>query len=344
MVRQVRIEFEDATYHVMCRGDRQEPIFRNSRDHEIFLDTLGEVVERMGWRLHAFVLMGNHYHLLIETPKANLVDGMHWFQGTYTQRFNARHKVGGHLFQGRYKALLIDRDGDYFSTVLNYIHLNPARAFLNSPFSKNPDAMDSWKLSDYTWSSHLRYLRPAKRPEWFCVERGFYSLGFEDSASGRTRYRNYMNKRVRGVFFKSLPEGTEESWKKIRRGWVLGSSAFREEMQVSAEKVMKGKHSSSYSGDARRSHDQQRATEIFITGLGLFDLREEELLDLKKGDHRKKVIAWMIRKRTSVRNEWIAERLRMGHPNSISRNITEVERVTKGELFKLKKEMLECED
>ena len=114
-------------------------------------------------------------------------------------------------------------------------------------------------------------------------------------------------------------------------------------MQDAAEKVMKGKRSSSYSGDARRSYDQQRATDIFKRGLVLFDLKEEELLDFKKGDHRKKVIAWMIRKRTSVRNEWISVRLRMGHPNSVSRNITEVERITKGALSKLKQRMLECE-
>jgi len=99
----------------MCRGNRQEAIFRDDKDHERFLDTLGEVAERNGWLIHAFVLMGNHYHLLLETPEPNLVDGMRWFQSTYTQRFNARHKVWGHLFQGRYKALPVDQ-GEYFKT------------------------------------------------------------------------------------------------------------------------------------------------------------------------------------------------------------------------------------
>lgn len=95
----------------MCRGNRQENIFSDDRDREIFLNTLGEVVERTGWKIHAFVLMDNHYHFLLETPEPNLVDGMRWFQSTYTQRFNARHEVWGHLFQGRYKALLVDRKG-----------------------------------------------------------------------------------------------------------------------------------------------------------------------------------------------------------------------------------------
>jgi REP element-mobilizing transposase RayT len=103
----------------MCRGNRQEPVFKDQQDYKRFLDTLGETCGRCGWRVHAYVLMGNHYHLLLETPEANLVDGMRWFQGVYTQRFNARHKVWGHLFQGRYKALLVG-SGSYFST-----HCNP---------------------------------------------------------------------------------------------------------------------------------------------------------------------------------------------------------------------------
>ena len=107
MARKPRVEFEGAVYHVMCRGNRQEDIFWGDRDCEMFLDTLGEACGRCGWKAHAFALMGNHYHLLLETPEANLVDGMRWFQGTYTQRFNARHNVWGHLFQGRYKALLV---------------------------------------------------------------------------------------------------------------------------------------------------------------------------------------------------------------------------------------------
>ena len=86
MARKPRVEFAGATYHVMCRGNRQEAIFRDENDHERFLDTLGEVSERNGWLIHAFVLMGNHYHLLLETPEPNLVDGMRWFQSTYTQR------------------------------------------------------------------------------------------------------------------------------------------------------------------------------------------------------------------------------------------------------------------
>ena len=105
MPRKARVEFAGAVYHLLDRGDRREAIFLDDRDRENFLTTLGQVCERAGWRVHACVLMTNHYHLLVETPQANLVAGMRWFQTTYTVRFNRRHRLSGHLFQGRYKAV-----------------------------------------------------------------------------------------------------------------------------------------------------------------------------------------------------------------------------------------------
>ena len=99
MPRALRIEYEDAIYHVLNRGDRREPIFRDDVDRRRFLDTLGETCAKTDWRVHALCLMGNHFHLVIETPKGNLVAGMKWFLGTYTSRFNRRHKVFGHLFR-----------------------------------------------------------------------------------------------------------------------------------------------------------------------------------------------------------------------------------------------------
>ena len=153
MGRQIRIQYDGAIYHVMSRGNHQQPIFRTDEDCELFLDTLTEACSRTGWKSHAYVLMGNHYHLLIETPEANLVDGMRWLQGTYTKRFNVLHKEWGHLLQGRYKAVVVDgASGEYFSTVANYIHLNPARV-------KGYDFKNN-RLRDYIWSSFPAYLDP----------------------------------------------------------------------------------------------------------------------------------------------------------------------------------------
>jgi REP element-mobilizing transposase RayT len=112
MARKLRVEYPGAIYHVMNRGDRREPIFKDDQDYRLFLDTMSVACARTGWQVHAYVLMRNHFHLVLETPGANLVAGMKWLLGTYTSRFNRRHKLFGHLFSGRYKALIVDGSGD----------------------------------------------------------------------------------------------------------------------------------------------------------------------------------------------------------------------------------------
>ena len=113
----------------MSRGDRRDPIFKKEEDHRLFIETLDQACEKTGWQVHAWCLMSNHFHLVIETPCANLVAGMKWLLGTYTGRFNRRHQEFGHLFSGRYKALIVDGSASgYLKTVCDYVHLNPARA------------------------------------------------------------------------------------------------------------------------------------------------------------------------------------------------------------------------
>jgi putative transposase len=106
MARSIRIEYPGAFYHVMARGNRRERIFTDEADRRFFCQTLGETCGRTGWRVHAWVLLSNHYHLMVETPEANLVEGMKWLQNTYTRRFNSRHRLWGRLFGDRYKAIL----------------------------------------------------------------------------------------------------------------------------------------------------------------------------------------------------------------------------------------------
>src|ERR1700684_3899099 len=131
MPRKLRMEYEGAIYHVMNRGNRREDIFRDEADRKRFLETLGEACGKTQWQIHAYCLMRNHFHLVVETPQANLVAGMQWFLGTYTARFNRRHKLFGHLFSGRYKSLIVDGSGGgYLKTVCDYVHLNPVRAKL----------------------------------------------------------------------------------------------------------------------------------------------------------------------------------------------------------------------
>ena len=151
MARPLRIEYAGAVYHVMARGNQGRAIFRDDQDCRCFLDTVGEACEKTGWWIHAYVLMGNHYHLLVETPEGNLVAGMKWLQGTYTQRFNSRHEVFGHLYQGRYKAVIIDGSSPgYFEVVGTYIHLNPARAGL---IGMGQEPLKRYRWSSYPWYS-----------------------------------------------------------------------------------------------------------------------------------------------------------------------------------------------
>ena len=327
MARKPRVEFEGATYHVMCRGNRQEEIFRDDKDRERFLDTLAEVVERNGWFIHAFVLMDNHYHLLLETPEPNLVDGMRWFQSTYTQRFNARHKLWGHLFQGRYKALPVD-EGEYFRMVADYIHLNPARAHA---FNLATEA-----LAEFKWSSYCGLMRPAKRPDFLVVNRVLASHGLDDDVSGRSCYRNYMKRRVLEIQHSNDPKEADEQWRKIRRGWAYGSDEFRLKIQDCLGAVVAGKRRDSFAGEEVRIHDELEAERLFQQGLICCGLAEDELSLLKKGDARKKVIAWHIRKNTSVRVGWITERLKMGTTSNFSYNYRAAEAAREGVLWELK--------
>ena len=129
MPRPLRIEYEGARYHLLSRGDRCEDIVFDDAHRKRFVETLGEAAARAGWQVHAYCLMRNHFHLVIETPQPTLVKGMQWMLGTYTARFNARHKLRGHLFSGRYKSIMVDdAEEGYLRRVCDYTHLNPVRA------------------------------------------------------------------------------------------------------------------------------------------------------------------------------------------------------------------------
>jgi len=141
MARKLRIQFEGAMYHVINRGNYGRDLFGNEGEAQAFLETVGEAKAMMGWRLHAYVLMRNHYHLAMETPEPNLVEGMHWLQSTWATRFNRFRQERGHLFQGRYQALLIE-DAAVLGKVVDYIHLNPVRAKI----------VLAEQVRDYPWS------------------------------------------------------------------------------------------------------------------------------------------------------------------------------------------------
>ncbi len=332
MPRKPRVEFEGAIYHIMSRGNRQEAIFRDDRDCETFIDTLSEACCRTGWRMHAFVLMGNHYHLLLETPEANLVSGMKWLQGTYTQRFNSRHKQWGHLLQGRYKALLVDGGaGEYFSTVASYIHLNPARAKLFD--------LAGGVLEDYRWSSYPLYFRPEKRPEWLSVERTLGTLGLADDRSGRLQFRHVMQKRVLEIASSATPQDVDGQWANIRRGWCFGGDDFRTDMLEHIESLS-GKRES-FSGEEVRLHDENAAEVLLREGLRVLELDEDRLPSMPKGADEKALLAWLLRRHSSISNKWIAERLAMGRADCMSRYPKRIDETKDAQLIEMKERLRE---
>jgi len=220
MPRQLRREYAGAIYHVMNRGDRREAIFRDAADRRLFLAALTETCGKTHWQVHAYCLMRNHFHLVLETPEANLVVGMKWLLGVYTKRFNIRHKECGHLFAGRYKALHVEGSGDgYLRTVCDYVHLNPARAGL---------LKGGQPLEGFPWSSYGDYLRPGRqRPVWLRVDRLFGEKGIpHDSAAGRREFARLTEQRRQA--------GLAEEFKPVERGWCLGREEFRQELLAAA--------------------------------------------------------------------------------------------------------------
>ncbi len=300
MARKLRVEYPGAIYHVMNRGDRREPIFQDDQDRERFLETLGEACVKTGWQVHAFCLMGNHFHLVVETPQGNLVAGMKWLLGTYTSRFNRRHKLFGHLFSGRYKALIVDGSGNgYLKTVCDYVHLNPARAKLLPPEAA---------LRAYRWSSWPEYLKsPGQRWPWLRVERllGEYRIP-QDSAAGRRALEQVVEGRRAGE------SGGE--YKAIRRGWCLGEPAFKQELLAQMAGGF-GRHH----GGAERAESAEAEAERWVGAeLQRLGWDAAELGRRRKGDPVKVRLARRLRRETTMTLAWIAARLEMGSASMVT--------------------------
>ena len=294
MARKLRVEYSGAIYHVMNRGDRREAIFRDDADRKRFMETLGEACARSGWQVHAYCLMPNHFHLVVETPEPTLVAGMKWFLGTYTGRFNRRHKLFGHLFSGRYKSLIVDGSGNgYLRTVCEYVHLNPARAKLLKA---------EQGLRAFPWSSWPEYLKkPRKRPEWLRVDRVLGELGIpQDSTAGRRELERVMEAR------RAAEQGG--TYKPIRRGWFFGEKALKQELLGQMSKRLGPEHY----GEDRQESQVEKAERVVREELRWRRWTETTLAERKKGEIEKVKIAIRLRNETLVTVAWIAERLRMG--------------------------------
>ena len=342
MPRKPRVEYPGACYHIMCRGDRREDVFLEDQDRKVFLSTLGEACGRYGWMVHCYVLMGNHYHLLLETREANLARGMQWFQTTYTARFNARHRLGGHLFQGRYKAVPMDPDGDfYWGRLGDYIHLNPVRAGLL--------AIDDPRLEGYKWSSFPVLISGKKAPAWLDGSRVIASRGWEAAKrSGREAYRRYLQERSEEVMKERRRRRSrsekEDEWADLRRGWYAGGEDFRNKLSRLIERAIGGKRRESFGGEETKERGERYAAEVLAKCLEKLEMGIEELKSLRKNDARKQAVVWLIRSKTAVRNDWIQHVTGMGHRNNISRAVAAVEGKNSSAVALIARKIVQCAD
>lgn len=207
MARPLRVEFPEALYHVTARGDRQEPVFEDDADRALFLELLGKEVRQQRWWLYAYCLMGNHYHLLLETPEANLVRGMRRLNGVYTQAFNRRHGRVGHVFQGRYKSILVDKDS-YLLELCRYVVLNPVRARMVRVPGR------------YRWSSYAATAGDRSAPDWLAAAR-VWALFSPQPATARERYRRFVAEGIQAG----------SPWDKLRSQIYLGDERFLAQLE-----------------------------------------------------------------------------------------------------------------
>jgi len=287
----------------MSRGDRKEDIFHNDVDRQDFLKTLGEACQKTGWQVHAYCLMRNHFHLVVETPNANLVAGMRWLLSSYTIRLNNRRKETGHVFSGRYKALLVDGSGSgYLKTVCDYVHLNPVRA-------KLLQAED--RLSGYPWSSFNYYLAAKRhRPEWIRADRLLAEHGIkEDTAAGRDEFEKRMELRRK--------DEDKEQWKEMRRGWCYGSDELRKEMLARTEE----KNPETLSLEIRKESGEAKAEKILKEEMKRLNWKERDLKIRGKSDPEKLRMGARLRKETTLTIKEISARLSLGTAQSASTNL-----------------------
>jgi REP element-mobilizing transposase RayT len=207
MARPLRLEHAEALWHVTSRGNARQEIFRDDADRELFLRILAGAIRRFRWRLHAYVLMGNHYHLLLETPDPNLSRGMHRINAVYSQKFNLRYDRVGHVLQGRFKAILVEKEVHLLELV-RYVVLNPVRAGLVR------------EVAEWRWSNYLSTAGLARCPAWLVTDWTIAQFG--QGSDAQRAYREFVAAGGAGV---------DRPWKRVAGQLFLGSDDFLKRMR-----------------------------------------------------------------------------------------------------------------
>lgn len=303
MPRKRRIEYAGAIYHVISRGNYRKDLFTQGKSGEAFEASLFEAVERCGWNVYAYVIMSNHYHLAVETPSPNLVAGMKWLQGTFATRFNRWHNERGHVFQGRYKAILVAGERP-LGGLIDYIHLNPVRAGL----------CGIGDLKEYRLSSYSKYWSVRVRAG---LDRALLlSLhGLPDTRIGMRKYEQHLAARA-----EAENEVREELDRQYCRGWLLGSIGERKQF---ARELEERESDVDWEGADLRELNEEKWERIVMKEMARLGKTAASVNADLKGAAWKVEIARRLRRETTASNPWIAKRLHMGHPNRVSNLVHE---------------------
>lgn len=297
MARQLRIQYDGALYHVLNRGNYRRDVFETAGAAQAFVTALEEASSRYGWRVHAYVVMRNHYHLAIETPQPNLSDGMHWLQATLATRFNRFRNERGHLFQGRYKAILLE-DFSVLARVVNYIHLNPLRAGI----------VEHAYLQTFRWSSLARFTKGSRFPA-LCADDWFGALGFSDTPEG---WRSYIA--LLSDLAVSREEQERQGWIGLSRGWAIGTAAWRQALaRDHAHLRLAPTIEPVQSREFNRARWALRLRQLFLEARRT----PEEASTAPKGAKWKIELAAKLRHEEAASVVWIATALYMGKPSAV---------------------------
>jgi putative transposase len=292
MARRLRLQYPDAIYHVMARGNGRQKIVRDDTDRGRLQEDLGKAAIRCSWRVYAFAIMSNHLHIVLKTPQPNLARGMQTFLSGYANVWARRHKFSGHVFQGRYRTELVE-DETYLWTVTRYVHLNPVRAGI----ADHP--------ADWVWSSYSGYAHRARRLEWLAYDDLLASwtgaFGGLDPAGA---YRRYVTA--------GLSDPPESPWKDAYHGWVLGSGAFIERVKA----MVRGQPSRERRRESRLmlSLPLSRITEVVCA---FFQIEPTELSQRGSRHPARAGLVYLARSHTLATNAELAAVLGLSRAESV---------------------------
>ncbi|WED67244.1 transposase [Synoicihabitans lomoniglobus] len=283
------------------RGNYRSAIFATEGARQSFLKCLDDAATKSGWIVHAWCLMSNHYHLAIETPRANLVDGMRWLQATFATKFNRLRKENGHLFQGRYKSFVVQSE-EALGPLCHYIHLNPVRAHV----------IQVKELRTWRDTSLRELLHPRERRAWYSPQASLdHAGGLRDTPVGRRKYLQYLE-----WLDEEEPERKRLKFDEMSRGWAIGTKAFKKTLNEDHGELQEAVRR----GD--KDLDEWREEQHADTLAALLKCLKKTATDIAadpKGTAWKVAIAAEMKRRTTVSNPWLSRHLNMGSPFRVSR-------------------------